>query len=301
MTDENSQPPELLADELKNFRDIAAFLKPSSGEIPHIDGIDIASFSMPLHEIIGGDHVIYIDFNRRYNLERRLARARAKGRTDVANNLEQLKHRAGILVADVSGHRMTDALIAAMLHQSFLLGAYYELDRNGEITTRLFEHLNTRFYRTTAVNKYFTMIYGEIDTEGRFRFISAGHQPPAIFSREFGKFVRISPDRLVSFAPVGMLPPKDDHDDPVESVLKGKDRYEVNELSLMNRGDILLLFTDGLAEHDDDRLFPDGVEALLRECPGCNSAEICKRLKQLIKDSAAPKDDITGVVIQRTH
>lgn len=301
MTDDNSQPTELLADELKNFRDIAAFLKPSSGEIPHIDGIDIASLSMPLHEIIGGDHVIYIDFNRRYDLEHRLARARAKGRTDVANNLEQLKNRAGILVADVSGHRMTDALIAAMLHQSFLLGAYYELDRNGGITTRLFEHLNTRFYRTTAVNKYFTMIYGEISSEGRFRFISAGHQPPAIFSREFGKFVRISPDRLVSFAPVGMLPPKDDHDDPVESVLKGKDRYEVNELSLMNRGDILLLFTDGLAEHDNDRLFPDGVEALLRECAGCSSAEICERLKRLIKDSADPKDDITLVVIQRTQ
>lgn len=301
MTNENSQPPGLLADELKNFREIAAFLKPSSGEIPHIDGIDIASLSMPLHEIIGGDHVIYIDFNRRYDLEHRLARARAKGRTDVALNLEQLKHRAGILVADVSGHRMTDALIAAMLHQSFLLGAQYELDRNGEITTRIFEHLNTRFYRTTAVNKYFTMIYGEIDTEGRFRFISAGHQPPAIFSREFGKFVRISTDRLVSFAPVGMLPPKDDHDDPVKSVLKGKDRYAVNELSLMNRGDILLLFTDGLTEHDDDRLFPDGVEALLRECPGCSSAEICARLKQLIKNSAAPKDDITCVVIQRTH
>ena len=301
MNDDKNQPAELLADELENFRDIAGFLKPSPGEIPRIDGIDIAGFSMPLREIIGGDHLIYIDFNRRYNLERRLIRARAKGRIEVAEKLEQLKHRVGILVADVSGHRMTDALIAAMLHQAFLLGAYYELDRNGEITTRIFEHLNTRFYRTTAVNKYFTMIYGEISSEGRFRFISAGHQPPAIFSREFRKFVRISPDRLVSFAPVGMLPPKNDPDDSAESVLKGKDRYEVNELSLLNRGDILLLFTDGLAEHDDDRFFPARVEMLLRDCPGCSSAEICERLTHQIKDCADPQDDITVVVIQRTH
>ena len=301
MRNDQDQPVELLADELKNFRDNAAFLKPSSGEIPCIDGIDIASVSMPLHESIGGDHVIYIDFNRRYDLERRLTRARAKNRVEVAEKLEQLKDRAGILVADVSGHRMTDALIAAMLHQAFLLGAYYELDRNGEITTRIFEHLNTRFYRTTAVNKYFTMIYGEINSEGRFRFISAGHQPPAIFSREFGKFVRISPDRLVSFAPVGMLPPKDDPDDPVESVLKGKDRYEVNELSLLNRGDILLLLTDGLAECDDGRLFPERVETLLRDCTGCTSAEICERLAEQINEGADPQDDITVVVIQRTH
>jgi serine phosphatase RsbU (regulator of sigma subunit) len=301
MNDDKNQPAELLADELRNFRDIAGFLNPSPGEIPRIDGIDIAGVSMPLREMIGGYHLIYIDFNRRYNLKRRLIRARAKGRIEVAEKLEQLKHRAGILVADVSGHRMTDALIAAMLHQAFLLGAYYELDRNGEITTRIFEHLNTRFYRTTTVNKYFTMIYGEISSEGRFRFISAGHQPPAIFSREFGKFVRISPDRLVSFAPVGMRPPKNDPDDPVESVLKGKDRYEVNELSLLNRGDILLLFTDGLAEHDDDRFFPARVETLLRDCPGCSSAEICERITHQIKDCADPQDDITVVVIQRTH
>jgi len=301
MGENKDQPVELLVDELQNFRDNAAFLKPSPGEIPSIDGIDIASISLPLREFVGGDHLIYIDFNRRYNLERRLIRARAKGRTEVAERLEQLKHRAGILVADVSGHRMTDALLAAMLHQAFLLGAYYELDRNGEITMRIFEHLNTRFYRTTAVNKYFTMIYGEISPDGRFRFLSAGHQPPAIFSREFGKFVRISPHRLISFAPVGMLPPKDDPDDPVESVLKGKDRYEVNELSLLNRGDILLLLTDGLAEHDRGKLFPDRVETLLRDCDGCTSAEICERLTQQIQDGADPQDDITVVVIQRTH
>ena len=30
---------------------------------------------------------------------------------------------------DAAGHQMTDALLAAMIHQAFLLGALYELDR----------------------------------------------------------------------------------------------------------------------------------------------------------------------------
>ena len=95
----------------------------------------------------GGDHIIYIDFNQRYDMPRRIAEAEAEGREHVAEHLRECCHRAGILLADVSGHKATDALIAAMMHQAFLLGAYYELDRYGEITTKLFEHLNQRFYR----------------------------------------------------------------------------------------------------------------------------------------------------------
>jgi serine phosphatase RsbU (regulator of sigma subunit) len=293
---------EQLVEELRNFQDIARHLKPSPGEIPRLEGIDIASLSMPLTEVIGGDHLIYIDFDNRYNLERRLTRARRQERLEVVAKLEELRTKAGILVADVSGHRMTDAVIAAMLHQAFLLGVYYELDRYGEITTRIFEHLNTRFYATTAVNKFFTMLYGEIAVGGRFRFISAGHQPPAVFSREYGRFADIHPDRLVSFPPVGLLPPSDDPDDafPEKPLLTGKKRYEVNEISLLSPGDILLLFTDGLAEHDKGRFYPDAVEAALRDCPGCTSTEICKRLEATILQRAEPEDDITVVVIRRT-
>ena len=186
------RPPEQLADEIRNFQEIAGHIRPSPGEVPRLDGIEIAGHSMPLLDVVGGDHMIYIDFDRRYDLDLRIARARRKGRDRVADKLERLRNWAGILLADVSGHRMTDSLIAAMLHQAFLLGVYYELDRYGEVTTRIFEHINTRFYRTTAVNKYFTMIYGEISPSGAFRFISAGHQPPAVFSREYGKFVKIT-------------------------------------------------------------------------------------------------------------
>ena len=57
---------------------------------------------------------------------------------------------------------MTDALLAAMLHQAFLVGALYELDMNGQITRHLFENLNTRFYQSSGAHKFMSLIYGEI-------------------------------------------------------------------------------------------------------------------------------------------
>lgn len=300
MSDETKQNIDQLVDEIENFREIALNLRPSSGEVPRIPGIEIAGFTMSLQESIGGDHLIWLDFGRRYNLKAKAARARKKNRPKVAARLEKLHRRAGILLADVSGHRMTDALIAAMLHQAFLVGVQYELDRYGEITTRVFEHINTRFYRTTSVNKYFTMIYGEISDKGRFRFISAAHHPPKVFSSEYGRFVQISDDRLVSFPPVGLLPTSDDEDDPGDdSVLKGKKKYSVNEISLLAKGDILLLLTDGLADHDRGRFFPGAVEALLADSRGLPLNEIVGRLKDAIRESGPAEDDISAVLVRR--
>jgi serine phosphatase RsbU (regulator of sigma subunit) len=298
--DRNPRIDAELADELENFREIARYLKPSSGEIPQIPGIDIAGLSMPFREVAGGDHVIYIDFKRRYNLKRRLDRARARGRDKIVAKLTDLQEKAGILIADVSGHRMTDALLAAMLHQAFLVGAYYELDRYGEITTRIFEHLNTRFYRTTAVSKYFTMLYGEITAGGKFRFISAGHQPPAIFSREFGRFVHIDPKRWTSFPPVGLLPPGDDLDEQADDLLAAKKNYEVNQLDLLAPGDLMVLSTDGLAEHGGGNFITDVLEDLLREAADEDADSICRRIEQAVVRLGKPEDDITAVVVKRT-
>ena len=290
----------VLADELQNFQEIALALKPSSGGLPQLEGVDIHGLSLPLGGSIGGDHIIYIDFNRRYDLDRRIARAEEKGRPLVVQRLEQCRRRAGILLADVSGHKATDALVAAMLHQAFLVGVFYELDLFGQITTKLFEHINQRFYRTTSVNKYLTMLYGEISRTGRFRFISAGHPRPMVFSREYGRFADISEDQLVSYPPVGMMPSAAEADERVDPGALGfKDRYTVNEIDLLAVGDILLLYTDGLSEHGGGEFFPGEVERLLAESPDMDARSICEALEARVLDYAAPEDDISFVVARR--
>ena len=44
-----------LADELRNFHEIATYLKPSSGDVPVVPGIAIAGRSIPLRKLAGGD------------------------------------------------------------------------------------------------------------------------------------------------------------------------------------------------------------------------------------------------------
>ena len=120
-----------LTRELENFRDIAQQLVPLPGDVPTVRGFEIWGGTLPLSGPVGGDHITYVDFKQRFDLPARINQAREAGRLDVVENLTRCQHTGGIALIDVSGHRMTDALLAAMLHQAFLLGALYELDRYG--------------------------------------------------------------------------------------------------------------------------------------------------------------------------
>lgn len=292
--------PNQLEQELENFEQAALQIKPSPGEIPNLPGIEIAGYSSPLGGAIGGDHIIYIDFNQRYDLPHRAERAELLDKPEIAAKLRLLSGRAGLLVADVSGHRITDALIAAMLHQAFLLGVNYELDLYGEVTTRLFEHINTRFYKSTAINKFVTMIYGEISVDGKFRFISAGHQPPDVYSREFEHFMPISNDRLVTFPPVGVLPSDIDDDENPQTSDPHKKIYQVNEIELLAEGDILILHTDGFDDHADGRFYPAEVERILAENADMSARDLCDTLGKALHDFAPPVDDVSFVLIKKT-
>jgi serine phosphatase RsbU (regulator of sigma subunit) len=291
-----------LTDELDNFEAIAKYLLPQPGEIPRLHGIDVWGGTLPLRGVVGGDHLVYVDFKQRFDLEARIAHATAKGRADVVNNLLQCKRTAGIAVIDVSGHQVTDALLAAMLHQAFLLGSIYELDVSGQITRRLFENLNTRFYKSSDSSKFVSMIYGEISEDSRFRFFSAAQPFPAVFSNEHDRFMDVSATLCVSYPPLGLMPSLGIDRNTTESVLGFTDRYQMNEWTLMGAGDILLLHTDGLAEHrtEHDRYFPHHLERKLREVKHQGAKDIFDAILADMRSFAVPSDDITIVVIKRT-
>ena len=297
-----SPHPELLrqlTEELDNFEQIAQYLLPQPGDLPRLRGIDVFGGILPLNGTIGGDHLIYADFKRRFNLPARIADAVARGRDDIGDRLRRRQHMAGIVLIDVSGHRVTDALLAAMLHQAFLLGAIYELDLFGRITRRLFENLNARFYKSSGAHKFVSMIYGEISEDARFRFLSAGHPPPAVFSNEHDRFMEVS---SVSFPPLGMLPSLGMiDDDATDSPLGFKDPYTLNNWSLMSAGDILLLHSDGLADHrrDDEDYFPRHAEEAVRRVKSRPAQAIYEAVTADLLRFSEPADDISLVVIKR--
>ncbi|HSF16270.1 MAG TPA: PP2C family protein-serine/threonine phosphatase [Vicinamibacteria bacterium] len=294
---------EQLARELENFQEIASYIKPKPGDVPALDGFDIHGESLPLNGLVGGDHIIYLDFKKRYDLEARITHARAQGLPEVAANLARCQRMVGVVLVDVSGHQVTDGLLAAMLHQSFLLGSLYELDVFGHVTNHLFENLNTRFYKSSSIHKFITMIYGEITEDARFRFISAAHPAPIVFSRLHDRFMESEREAYVTCPPLGTLPSQNVIDrNTTQSVLGFKEAYELNEWEIMGAGDILLLYTDGLSEHADEenRYFPGRLEAKVRELKDRRARDIVEGIRDDILSFAQPSDDISLIVIKRT-
>jgi hypothetical protein len=286
---------------------LALSLIPEAGAIPRITNADIHGMTIPLNGVAGGDLISFVNFRERYDLDRRIARALAEGKDAIAQRLHRLKRKGGILVADVAGHEFTDAIRALILHQTFYLGTLYELDLYGEITTRLIEQINMRFFKSRTLHKlaadlestsFITLIYGEISYSGRFRFVSAGHPPPLVFSREFDRFVEISPDRLVSYPPLGLQLIEDNADARLyQPALGYMKNYTVNELNLMGEGDVLLLYTDGLV--DPFSSYSQGqLERAVSRARNGTAREICQAILEDRKAAAEQTDDLSLVVIK---
>lgn len=287
----------------------ALHLIPSPGAIPRIPGIDIFGITLPFNGVAGGDLITYVNFQDRFDLDVRIRNADAQGREDIVRELQKLRYTGGVLVADVAGHEFKDAMRALMLHQAFHTAAQYEMDLNGEITVRLFEQVNARFLKSRTLRSpaaerdstaFITLIYGEISHTGHFRFVSAGHPPPLVFSREYDRFVEITPDRLVSYPPLG-LQPVEDHADVryFERALGYKKRYTVNDLNLMGRGDILFLYTDGLVDAFS-KFTLEHFDRTVSRFKDSSAREICRAVLDERDSIHEQSDDISLVVIKRS-
>lgn len=288
--------------EIENFEAIARGIIPTWGEIPKMENIDIYGGMLTLDGLTGGDHIIYIDFKTRYDLENRISLARKNGQEQIQKNLLMNLTRAGVLLADVSGHKRTDAFLAGRLHDAFLTGVLYELNYHGQVTPQLFEILNTRFYNSSSIDRFVTMVYGEISEAGKFRFISAGAPPPVVYSSKYDKFLEITPDRFTLFPPLGVYPSESDVDKKKNYSLLGyKEKYTINEINLLGAGDILFLYTDGLADHcrGEESFFPGPLEDSLKKCKTESAAEIWEQVKtDILEFNSDQTDDISFMVIK---
>jgi len=292
--------------EMANLEKIASMFAASPGEVPKLPGVDIYGRVMPLYGI-GGDHITYVDFNQRFDMDWRIEFAKSRGLDDVAAKLEITKTRAGVLIADAEGHMNTDSFISKLFHQCFLLGAQYELEKHGEITHRLLRNINQRFFESTSVLKTITALYCEVQNDGLVRFISAAHPEPYVFSNEWDKFVRAKNGNGEAFEASSPIGWKSSGHHLESNKYKGhpmgyKEPYRVNEFRLGGPGDIVLLFTDGLQDHRSN----DGIEyldSLEKKLVGWKSYSAQKITDIIAHDvmqfNPEPQDDISVVVIKK--
>jgi serine phosphatase RsbU (regulator of sigma subunit) len=168
-----------------------------------------------------------------------------------------------------------------------------ELDRRGKTTPELFEKINLRLAQSvTARNalgriekenarEIATMLYGEVRPNGHFRFVNFGHPPPLVFSAESREFIEVDRYRMVQFLALGLQIPEDHPDRNRYFSMQLRSRRanssDVAEITLMNPGDILFLYTDGVYDGTDDEQRQQ-LEAVMREHYLQPAKDICNAL-----------------------
>ena len=274
---------------------------------------------------VGDTHLQWLksrpDYNSNKAAQYRIAKSSEQLR--IAENLHELYTTAGVLLVDAQGHGSIAAKIASTVHDTFHTAMLCELDSNGKTTADVFEVLNLRLAQSvTARNalgfdtgnnnrEIATMVYGEIRPEGLFRFVNFGHPPPLVFSAELGKFMDIGRDRMVQFPSLGLEIPEDhpDRSRYVSIMLRPKQitASDLDEITLMNIGDIIFLYTDGVYDGDDEQ-DRQAIEQIIRECKEKPAKDICNAIleyalrndEHLIQTGEPDRiDDKTVFIIKR--
>jgi sigma-B regulation protein RsbU (phosphoserine phosphatase) len=149
----------------------------------------------------------------------------------------------------------------------------------GELMARA----NRLFSMSTLPTVFATLVCGRAHTSGRIEFVNAGHSPPLLL-RSKG-LLSVSATGL----PLGLF---------------SDTEYETSTVET-SRGDLLLLYTDGISEAKNgsgDEFGETRVESLLKHCQGQSTEEMIRALLREVRAfrSGNPQhDDVTIMALRR--
>jgi sigma-B regulation protein RsbU (phosphoserine phosphatase) len=216
---------------------------------------------------------------------------------DIFNYFKLDEHHLGFYLLDVAGHGISAAMLSVALskvlspvnHQECLLKPsnpdlgppYYELTSPALAV----QSLNDRFQADGDTSRYFTMVYGIIDTrDGRTSMTQAGHPPPILLR----KGAQHASTMGSGGYPVGLMPDL---------------AYEENEVHL-EKGDRLILYSDGITEcanNEKEQFSTERLMALLEKGKDLTMNELMGRIEQHLrqwKGNDEFEDDITLLAME---
>jgi sigma-B regulation protein RsbU (phosphoserine phosphatase) len=212
--------------------------------------LDIAGFTTPA-ELVGGDFFDFIPVSDRI---------------------------LGIAIADAAGHGLPAALQVRDVYTGLRMG----VARDFKIV-RTVERLNRIIHQSRLTTKFVSLFYGEMEEDGHFIYVNAGHPPPLHFHAK----------GVTPLAQTGMvLGPS------------GNATYTRGFLS-MEVGDALLLYTDGMFEATDGKGREFGLERLKKAFLGLKDRPANEITRALIDKVAEftrgrpQEDDRTVVVLKK--
>jgi serine phosphatase RsbU (regulator of sigma subunit) len=185
-----------------------------------------------------------------------------------------------LLIADVSGKGIAASLLTASL-EALAAGPIEEGRGPGRVTAGV----SKRLFERTPLAKYATAWLGTLEPEtGRVCYTNAGHNP-ALHVRDSGTVDPLGPTGV----PVGLM--------------QGSEYQE--EEFILDPGDFLLLYTDGITESESPDGEEFGLDRLIEFCvahrqdqPEDLTAELEKSLEEFTNGQPAA-DDRTVVIVRR--
>ena len=188
----------------------------------------------------------------------------------------------GLAIADVSGHGLPAALQVRDIYMGLRMG----LARDFKIV-RTVERMNNIIHKSTLTSRFVSMFYGELELNGVFIYVNAGHPPPFHIAAD-GTLQELHQGGPV----LGPLP----------------DATYERGFVIMKPGDMLVFYTDGICEaqgRDEGgrQLGEYGTDRLLevaREHQGETARDVVEAIFASVDAftrNAAPDDDRTVMVV----
>lgn len=144
---------------------------------------------------------------------------------DLYDVIHAGKNALGVLMADVSGHGISAALITSMIKVAFNSEIY-----RGKMPAEVIADVNQYIYQFIGdLEYYLTAYYGYIDLEkGIFHYCSAGHFPALLFNAKYEEVIELKTRGVIMGALLDVF-------------------YETQSVQLQE-GDRVLVYTDGIVE-----------------------------------------------------
>ena len=187
--------------------------------------------------------------------------------------------RIYFVIADVSGKGITAALVMTSLATAFSI-----FTRTDPTPAELVRELNVTLVPKTAPTKFATLFAGLLDpATGRVEFTNAGHVPPLVIGRNGVQQLKTTDMVVGLFAAA---------------------QYR-NQSVMLEPGDSLVLFTDGVTEAEnavEEQLGLDPVASLLASRHGNPAGTILAAIDTYVQEymgDAPAGDDVTMLALTR--
>ena len=201
---------------------------------------------------------------------------------DFIPNPEPCQH--GFVVADVTGKGVPASLLMATMRATLRAN----IQNNPNDIVQALRQFNGDIYRDSPVVKFITSIYCNLDYESHeLSYVNSGHNPPYI--------VRANDHRIEELDQGGVM-------------LGIMEEIDLPKATLsIDKGDILMLFSDGVTEatNPSGELFSEErFERWLLDHNQLSAEEMKDALLETLRDYAngSPQsDDITFIIVKRTN